>query len=107
MQKRLLFFLILYLTGMAMSPILAGEALPGKKNFLYSLEEGGLGEGENLHEWSEKLPDFPSLSSAHRFNRSDFFSFFQSTGLVATQSTEGCSCPLYLLFQSLLFYDHS
>jgi hypothetical protein len=107
MHKRLWIFLTLYLAGMAMSPLLASDALHAKKTFLYSFEEGSFLETEGQYEWQDQLPDFLNGGLAHRFDLREILFFSHSVGLEATQNIEAKPCPLYLLFQALLFYELS
>jgi hypothetical protein len=103
MHKRLWIFLTLYLAGLAMSPILAGESLPGEKTFFCSFEEGNLGEGQ--YKWQEKLPDFSYGSPVHFKSHHQFFPQTEPANLGSTQNTAGQACPLFLLFHALIFYE--
>lgn len=105
MHKRLWLFLILYLAGIAMSPVLAGESLPGKKTLLYSLEEGNLAKGQ--YEWQEKLPDFYSGDATIRPRPVGSYFSIPSARLEATQNNGGSHRPLYVLFHAFLFYELS
>lgn len=107
MNKRFLLFLILYLTGMAMSPILAGHSFHAKKTLLCSLEESGLSELESQYKWQDKLPDRSFGGLEHRFQFSGILFFISPAKSKATQNKEGNTCPLYILFHALLFYELS